>query len=278
MRDGGEYALMQTKIKTGKMLNNRQSNFELLRVVAMVMIVGTHLCIHGVQQVLMPELAYKTYFLGSVAKKNFVSLLYPGGTIGVALFFMITGYFLIDKEKISVHKVCLDTVFYCLLSVVVYVILQISFKLWGIGYSFSEYSIPRRIIFALSSIFNPLFGTYWFVSTYIILAFLAPSLNHYLRALNKKGYTVLIIFAWFILYLIQTCTESGISNIGRACFYYVLGAYFKHNLHGVKHKFYLLTLAILFWLLYSASSYLLDGMRNTQSLMRIIAIQITGGG
>lgn len=259
--------------------NNRQSNFEFLRIIAMIMIVAHHICVHGVQMVLMPDFAYKNYLLGSTTNKIFLSLLYPGGTVGVAFFFMITGYFLVDKEKISVKKVCLETVFYCFLSVIVYVFLQISFRLWGIGYSFSEYSIPRRIVFALSSIFNPLFGTYWFVSAYIILSFLAPSLNHYLRTLNKRGYAVLLISTWFILYLIQTCTETGVSNIGRSCFYYILGACIKHNLHEVKkYKSHHLELAILFWVLYSVTSYLLDGMIDTQSVLKLRAIQLCRGG
>lgn len=39
----------------------RQSNIELLRITAMLMIIGSHLACHGVQQCLDPENAYQAY-------------------------------------------------------------------------------------------------------------------------------------------------------------------------------------------------------------------------
>lgn len=254
---------------------NHQSNFELLRIVAMLMIVAHHLCVHGVQQVLMPELAYKTYFLGSTINKIFVSLFYPGGTIGIALFFMITGYFLVEKEEISIRKVCLEVLFYCLLAVLVFIILQIGYKYFGIGYSFSEYSVVRRAIFAMGTLINPLFGVYWFVSTYIILCFLAPTINSFLSTLNKKGFIVLLLSTWIILYFVQTCQGSGVANIGRACFFYILGAYFKKNKFESKFSYLYLFVAILLWIFYSFCAYYLDGMRNIDSLSKLTYVQIS---
>lgn len=256
----------------------RQSNFELLRVVAMFMIVAHHLCVHGVQQVLMPNVAYKTYFLGSTINKIFVSLLYPGGTIGVALFFMITGYFIVDKEKISVRKVCLETIFYCLLSVIVFISLQIGYKYFGIGYPFTEYSIARRAIFAILTLINPIFYTYWFVSTYVILCFLAPALNRILNEINKKGYIVLLLSTWIVLYFIQTCHGSGVANLGRACFFYILGTYFRKYKFAIKSSVLYFLIALILWAFYSFCAYYLDGIRATENILKQTAIQMAGGG
>ena len=68
----------------------RRSNFELLRVIAIVFIILYHFVFYQ-----------KDIF--SVITTNSVinilySLFYAGGKIGVALFIMITGYFMIDKE------------------------------------------------------------------------------------------------------------------------------------------------------------------------------------
>lgn len=95
-----------------EILTKRQSNFELLRIVAMLMIVASHLACHGVQHVLDENIAYAAYNSGSLANKIFTSFLNPAGTAGVALFFMITGFFLCRKEKGSIKKVALEAAFY----------------------------------------------------------------------------------------------------------------------------------------------------------------------
>lgn len=93
----------------------RQSNFELLRIIAMIMIVSSHLACHGVQHVLDSNLAYVAYNGGTFVNKIFTSFLNPAGTVGVALFFMITGFFLCKKEKGSIKKVALESAFYSFL-------------------------------------------------------------------------------------------------------------------------------------------------------------------
>lgn len=95
--------------------NVRQSNFELLRIVAMLMIVAHHLAVHGVQHCHDAELAYKAYNAGNAVNRIFASVLIPGGGAGVALFFMITGFFLCRKEAASIKNVALQAGFYSIL-------------------------------------------------------------------------------------------------------------------------------------------------------------------
>lgn len=77
---------------------NRSSNFELLRIVAMFMIVAAHYAGHGVRHVSLPPAQSAAWLAGSLANRIFTSCLIPGGKIGVGLFFMLTGFFMIDKE------------------------------------------------------------------------------------------------------------------------------------------------------------------------------------
>lgn len=79
----------------------RQSNIELLRIAAMLMIVGHHMAVHGIYHVTAGENAYSVYSMGTQLNKAFTSLFAPGGEIGVAIFFMITGYFQIKKNTFS---------------------------------------------------------------------------------------------------------------------------------------------------------------------------------
>jgi hypothetical protein len=103
----------------------RKSNFELLRIIAMLMIVASHLGVHGVKHVLFPNLANVAYNGGTFANKIFVSFCSTGGSIGVALFFMISGFFSCRKEKLSIKKISLQTAFYSIFLAVIFASVRI---------------------------------------------------------------------------------------------------------------------------------------------------------
>ena len=71
--------VIQIEFKWGEDRMKRQSNIELLRILAMVMIVGSHLAGHGVQQQLNPELAFKVWSMGSMLNRIVTVALIPGG-------------------------------------------------------------------------------------------------------------------------------------------------------------------------------------------------------
>ena len=71
----------------------RNSNIELLRIIAMLVIVGCHFATHGgfdfnSQSVTLPRLWW--------------NVLEMGGNFGVDVFVLISGYFLIENKKLSV--------------------------------------------------------------------------------------------------------------------------------------------------------------------------------
>ena len=70
----------------------RQSNFELLRIVAMVMIIFHHFAYHG---------GFVWDFSTITIEHLWYNLIIMGGKIGVNIFVLISGYFLIlNKDKI----------------------------------------------------------------------------------------------------------------------------------------------------------------------------------
>lgn len=203
----------------------RKSNFELLRIVAMLMIVAHHLAVHGVQQVLFPDRAYHAWTAGALCNKLFTLLLTPGGGIGVAVFFMLTGHFLVGKQRASVLKVSLQTVFYGLALSALFVVLSVIQKQFGIGYDFSEFSPAAKIGLLLRHIFMPVSSCWWFVSAYVLLVLTAPRINQLLANLNKAGFIRLLLVTWFFWYSCQLVLDGGYAPLGRAFFFYLLGAY-----------------------------------------------------
>ena len=69
----------------------RRTNLELLRIVAMIMIVFHHLACHS------------SFLLDGLSiGRLWINLISIGGKIGVSLFVLITGYFMIEKEKLQI--------------------------------------------------------------------------------------------------------------------------------------------------------------------------------
>lgn len=72
----------------------RYSNIELLRIIAMFMIIMHHYAIHGFSQM---ELEYNK-------DKIVIDFFVLGGKVGVNLFIIISGYFMVDS-KITLQKI-----------------------------------------------------------------------------------------------------------------------------------------------------------------------------
>ena len=238
-------------------ITERKSNFELLRIVAMLMIVACHLAVHGVQQVLFPDNAYRAWAAGTMVNRLFTLLFEPGGTIGVALFFMLTGYFLAGKQRASVLKVCLQVIFYGLALSALFLIIVVIHKLFGVGYFF-PFSLTTKINLLLRHVFVPVSaGNWWFVSAYVLLVLTAPRINQFLSKLNKAGFVRLLIVTWFFWYSCQLVLGGVYVTLGRAFFFYILGAYCRLFGHSEQEKPQVRHVALFAfgWLLYAACSF-----------------------
>jgi len=75
--------------------NGRNSNVELLRIIAMIVIIIHHYMYHGL---LKTEFYNINYYIA-----NILSI---GGALGVDIFFIISGYY-IYKSKITARKISL---------------------------------------------------------------------------------------------------------------------------------------------------------------------------
>jgi len=185
---------------------NRNANFELLRVFCMILIILYHIVLYGGEK-----------FIDSYSFFNIVySLFYCGGKLGVALFIMITGYFMIDK-KVEMKKIFRlegQVLFYSILSFIIY-------NIFDIG----EIDGPM-----LAKTFFPnLVGTYWFFTSYFVLYFLMPYINKAIKKMKEIEFRKLLIILFVFLILIPSLIiyrkpySPGIYLI----FYYLVGAYIK---------------------------------------------------
>lgn len=161
------------------MYNKRQSSFELIRVVAMLLIVLHHSIVHGVfinNINVINESNPLTYSLFSV--------LGFGGEVGVYLFVFITGYFMI-YSKVTVKKI---------------IKLWLPILFWSViltlGLEYLQHSFSFKS--AIKSFFPIITNQYWFMTTYVFLYILIPFINSYILQLNVKKELWLIILGLII--------------------------------------------------------------------------------
>lgn len=126
-----------------KINTERDSKFEILRIVAIVMIIYHHFIVHapGVNPM-------ELYNSGDITFFNLIitELMASFGKVGVFIFGLLTGYFMIDKNCIRfsrVIKLILLTLFY---SIIIYSL--------SIYFDFVEFSIKNLLHICLPLTFN----------------------------------------------------------------------------------------------------------------------------
>ncbi len=159
----------------------RRSNIELLRIVAMLLIISFHY-------------VYKSGYTFDVLNFNsfIVKTFYLFGELGVNIFFLITGYFMVDG-KFSLKrliKILLEVQFYNLLMVLVASLLGL--------YKFKRIKDIFFLLFPIT------IGKFWFVTVYVYIYILAPYLNILINNMKKDEHKRLIIIALIICSIIPT--------------------------------------------------------------------------
>lgn len=208
------------------MSNIRNSNFELLRVIAILMITAYHYVVHGVAEI-------ATMSVGGGILLNVSSL---WGKAGVNLFCLIMGYMLVKKENITYNR--LKTVewqilFYTLLGLIVGFILG---KHIGLG----------SLLYSTAPVIT---GHYWYMTAYVIVFLLCPYINILISKLGKEQFWKLLIIlyaVWCIIPFFTLRQSSGMfwSQLIWFIVMYLTGAYIRINPAKFSRKIYVNTLWI----------------------------------
>lgn len=158
--------------------SKRNYSLDLLRLVAMFMVVCLHILNHGE---VMSIANGKTYYI-LMGLRNLC-------VVAVNLYVMISGYFLVTQKfrPSKLIRLYIEVLFW---GVVGYVFALIS----GIA-TFSVKTLIFGVIFPFSS------GYYWFISAYAILYMLSPILNVIIRKLTRKQHLAVCLGLLFLFSL-----------------------------------------------------------------------------
>lgn len=185
--------------------NQRSSNIELLRIISMFLIVLHHYCVNsGLLELIDPR-----NLTGNMVLIQFMSF---GGKVGVNIFFIISGFFMINSTM-KWSKVA--QLIFQIFSINILVCIFLSAL--GYRYGFRNYLHLIPIVFSVPSSF---------ISNYLVIYILAPIINKSLHALNRNEFNYLLIVLLTYFCLLQTFLfQNTWHYMGWAFSMYCVGAY-----------------------------------------------------
>lgn len=197
----------------------RQSNFELLRIVAMLLIISFHYCYKG-------GFEFDGFSLNLLTVKTF----WLFGEPGVNLFLLITGYFTVNQD-FKPKKLA------SMLSVTLIYHLLTFFAAVRLG----RKAPPKKITDWLILFFPTLLNRYWFLTAYFVVYLLSPFFNQFIKTSSKRLFerlllTLLSLYCvmptFFGLFYSKTESFLYYNRMIWLCVVYLLGAYIR--LYGLS--------------------------------------------
>ena len=187
--------------------NKRNSNHELLRILATLMVLGLHYLKGIVGGGGLDPL--NTSSINFLISEVLESLCIPA----VNIFILITGYYSYQSNKIKINRAVelyLITIFYG----IVFLVLNGTVTVRNLIYSIVPF----------------LKGEAWFVETYIILLLIIPFLNKIVNNISKKGMAYgiaiqLVLFSFWPTFLPSSPVLDGGYGITNFILLYFIGAF-----------------------------------------------------
>lgn len=165
---------------------DRDSNIELLRILAMLGIIISHMIGWS------PN--FGQIISGANKQTLFLELLSGLGKIGVHVFFLISGYFSVKKDFVNVRglvKIWKKSLFYQVLFAFLMVLI-------GLIISGSINQNHKTKLYWLSNI-SPI-GHWWFIVTYLIVMMFSPVINKLLRENSARDVGRFLLIFGVIFY------------------------------------------------------------------------------
>lgn len=204
--------------------NKRNSSFELLRIIAIFLIVSYHFVNHSG---ILPNDYQNLSFADILAQT-----VYMFGRPACSFFAMISGYFTVSSKfgknyYSKALNLFIKTVIY---SVGAFLIYRFIF-----GYPTDFEDFIESCVFIVD---------HWYIRIYIVVMMFAPFVNKMLNSLSFKEYKSLLFVLFFIYIVLNTFTNYSLDfgDLFFLTFYYIFGAFVRLHKEQfkLKNKIYLI--------------------------------------
>lgn len=233
-----------SKIQKAK---GRNSSIELLRIIAMFMILMHHFIVHNGYDVLKLPLGPERIF--------FQLIMQGGGKVGVVIFFSISAWFFLDKEqtiKSNLRRVWImerELLFCSLILMAFYLV-------------FDRTDLGMKL---MVKSFAPLtMNVWWYATAYAIFLALLPFLSKGLKALGREYHlalaaTVLVIWG-LTSFIPKTLGDSALTGVFGFIYLFILISAYKWYMKpfSTKRTWLMISIGLGFFLLYTCASIALS--------------------
>lgn len=197
-------------------MKQRLGNFDLLKILSIYIIIIHHYALWS---------GWK-FEAGFHLNKLTAETMLIGGKLGVNLFVMITGYFLIQsRAKIkSLLNVIIETTVF---SIIMYLV--------TIGLHLTDHQFEWLAF--LRKVFPVIFNEYWFVTAYTLMYLCVPAINKLMLTTSVEKIRKVLFFAFIILSLYTLIFfEKGVNFAHPIWFIYLycIGGYIRLNQEKLK--------------------------------------------
>lgn len=202
---------MENTVKNRK--QPRKSGLELLRIVAVVLIVAHHLVCHSGYPLFDEPLSVRRLF--------YQMCFMPFGKVGITLFLLISLWFLVDREQ-TVKGACRRIW-----------LLERELLFWGfVGLAVQYFDAPESVTADswLDALFPISRDVWWYATSYAILLLLLPFLLDGLRGIGKSNHgkcCIAMIGLWGIMNLVPGAYLDMYINVIGFVYVAVLLTYYK---------------------------------------------------
>lgn len=231
----------------------RNSSIELLRIIAMFMILAHHFIVHNGYDVLKLPLGPERIF--------FQLVMAGGGKVGVVIFFSISAWFFLDKEqtiKSNLKRVWImerELLFWSLILVTFYLV-------------FDRADLGMKLM--VKSVMPLSMGLWWYATAYAIFLALLPFLSRGLKALGREYHLALaatVLTIWGLLSFIPGAQSLSDNVFGFIYVFILISAYKWYMKPFTTKQIWLLTgIGFGFFLLYTVASATLSLMGHDMGI------------
>ena len=190
-------------------MKERQSNFELLRLLAIYMIVLIHINM------------YVYNFSSGAVALVYSNLINGICNTGVTLFILISGYFGVKLDVKKLTKLELRMIIYSL------IVLAIMF---AIGYE--SYSFGDKLELAAKALLPFISRNHWFYTCYVLIILFSGFINEFVNNLGEKKLRhllilMLVVFSIFPTFLYFEVVPDNGKGIVQMLMVYMMGRYIR---------------------------------------------------
>lgn len=208
------------------MKNKRNSSIELLKIIAIIIIIISHSVPFGSYS------NYTSFINLNVSTADIQNLLLIifryFGSLGNCIFIVCSCYFLINSKKVKLSKIIRLIIDTTIISILIMLFFKFGLNING---GFTPINIVKMIL-------PVIFSSYWFITAYIIVYTITPLLNNGLSLLDKKTHFMYVILLSFIMFINTFVNGVMFFNdlIGFISLYVII-AYIKKYHEQIEHNF-----------------------------------------